>query len=63
MQHALDGSLAGAEYPSPPNAMRFSREGAAPSYFLLRRLFRERRVFVGCKRLILIEAPVFGGAW
>jgi hypothetical protein len=46
-----------------PNAMRFSREGAAPSYFLLRRLFRERRVFVGCKRLILIEAPVFGGAW
>jgi len=36
--------------------MRFSRKGAAPSYFLLRRWFRERRVFVGRKRLILIQA-------
>jgi hypothetical protein len=35
-----------------PNAMRFSREGAAPTYFLLRRFFRERRAIVGCKRLL-----------
>jgi hypothetical protein len=33
------------------NAMRFSREGA-PSYFLLRRFFCERRAFLGCKRLL-----------
>jgi hypothetical protein len=34
------------------NDVRFSREGAAPSYFLLRRTDVLRRAFVGCKRLL-----------
>jgi hypothetical protein len=31
------------------NDPRFSREGVAPSYFVLRRFLCERRAFVGCK--------------
>jgi hypothetical protein len=55
-EHTVVAALATADLPVVVARQlltdpRFSREGVAPPYFLLRRFFCGRRAFDGCKRL------------